>query len=376
MAFIHKFLKPFTDSGFLLCAAALLALGAANSDLQNLYTSALNWTPPLSVFGKTLSVQLWINDLFMAVFFFLVGLEIKREFLFGELNSRTKAALPIVAALGGMIVPAIIYLLMTKNYPEFHSGWAIPSATDIAFSLAVLSLLGRRIPISLKIFLTALAIIDDLGAIVIIAAFYTDYLNAAALGAMGLCSLVLLGMNFAKIERLWLYIALGLVLWVATLLSGVHATIAGVILAILIPSSMAKNLEHALHPYVAYFILPLFAFANSGLVIENLNFHDFTHPVTSGIIFGLFFGKQIGIFGFSWIYLRLTRGKLPHHCGWRHVYGAAILGGIGFTMSLFIGQLAFADPAILNSVKLGVIAGSLLSAIFGYAILRSLRNVS
>ncbi|TAH36107.1 MAG: Na+/H+ antiporter NhaA [Alphaproteobacteria bacterium] len=373
MTIIQRFLRLFQDSGFLLIFSAILALAVANSPFHGHYTAALSYVPPIHLFGKSLTVQAWINDLLMAGFFLLVGLEIKRELCIGELNTWSKASLPAIAAIGGMIAPAIIYLLINWHYPEHWSGWAIPSATDIAFSLAILGVLGSRIPLSLKIFLTALAIIDDLGAIIIIATFYTDQLYVPATITMLFSCAALHQLHRKSVSCIWPYIILGAALWTATLLSGIHATLAGVLLAIFIPLNTANNfferLEHNLQPIVAYFIMPVFGFANSGLNFDDFRITDFLNPLPLGIILGLFVGKQIGIFGACYAYTRGRPALLPQGCNFRHIYGISILGGIGFTMSLFIGSLAFAGPQNMEQIKLGVLFGSILSAILGYCIL-------
>ncbi len=372
MTIIHRFLRLFQDSGFLLMLSAALALIVANSPFHADYAAFLAYTPPFPS-GKGLSVQLWINDLLMTGFFLLVGLEIKRELCVGELSSRAKATLPIVAALGGMIAPALVYFAVTWHYPEYRSGWAIASATDIAFSLAVLALLGSRVPVSLKIFLTALAIMDDIGAIAIIALFYSDGLNIAAFVAMIICCSLLYRLNRRNVSCYWPYLIVGGVLWIATLWSGIHATLAGVILAAFIPlgaNGLFEKLEHKLQPIVAYFILPLFGFANSGLNLSGIELSYILAPLPLGIILGLFLGKQIGIFGACYAFTRGRQNLLPPGCNWGHIYGISILGGIGFTMSLFIGALAFDSALYLDQIKLGVLSGSILSAIYGYYVLR------
>ena len=312
----------------------------------------------------------------MTIFFFLVSLEIKRELIQGELNTRAKALLPTFAAIGGMLVPALFYLLINQGYPALTSGWAIPMATDIAFSLGVLSLLGKQIPASLKFFLMALAIIDDLGAIIVIAIFYTQqigwlYLLAALLALIGLLTL-----NYYQIERFFPYALFGLGLWLLILNSGIHATIAGVLFGFSIPITTRKNsvsllhrLIHELHPWIAYGILPLFAFANAGLSFSGIHFQTFLHPLPLGIIIGLFLGKQLGIFGASWLAVKTKLAKLPHQVNWWHIYGTALICGIGFTMSLFIATLAFTDNELSSLVRLGVLAGSTLSGIAGYSLL-------
>ena len=321
---------------------------------------------------------LWINDGLMAVFFFLVGLEIKRELLEGELSTWRTAALPAFAAIGGMAVPAFVYLAINSGSPETLDGWAIPAATDIAFALGVLALLGPRVPTALKVFLLALAILDDLGAIVIIAAFYTADLSLASLGIAGVGATVLLAMNLLGVTRPSLYIVIGVAIWAAVLKSGVHATLAGVLVALMVPlnaSDRAKSpllsLEHGLKPWVAYMIMPAFAFANAGVTLEGVSLADLLSPVPLGIALGLFFGKQIGIMAFAWASVRFGISSLPKGTTWPQIYGVALIAGIGFTMSLFIGTLAFSDPALTNAVRLGVLCGSLLSGIAGYLLLRN-----
>jgi NhaA family Na+:H+ antiporter len=354
---------------------AALALLIANSPLASLYFDALH------VYVGGLSLQHWINDALMAVFFLLVGLEIKREFLDGQLSTWPRRLLPGVAAIGGMIVPALVFVALNLGSPENLRGWAIPAATDIAFALGVLALLGRRVPVSLKIFLAALAIIDDLGAVVIIALFYTADLAALWLGAAGLVLAVLFGLNRAGVERLSVYLLLGAVLWACVLQSGVHATLAGVALALTIPirpaparpddpSSPLHILEHALQPWVAFLIVPVFGFANAGVSLAGLDAADLVAPLPLGIAAGLFLGKQVGVFLATWAAVRLNWADRPEHASWSQVYGVSLLAGIGFTMSLFIGLLAFPDaPELQDAVKVGVLSGSLLSGIVGTLVL-------
>lgn len=388
VATIQEFLKLESSSGILLMAAAVLALIANNSPLSDAYTWFLNGETYGFYIGDIkfkYDIQYWINDLLMAVFFFLVGLEIKREVFEGELSSMRQASLPLVAALGGVAAPAIIYVAinssgapLAEGAPDPVRGWAIPAATDIAFALGVMALLGSRVPSSLKIFLLAIAIIDDLAAIVIIAAFYTASLNATALG-LAAAGLVVLGvLNYAGVRRLWPYIALGVLIWACVLKSGVHATLAGVAVAMAIPlqapkdeSSPLHKAEHGLHPYVAYLILPIFAFANAGVSFEGMNLASAVEPVPLGIILGLFIGKQIGVFGAAYAAVSLGLAERPSGATWSQIYAVAILCGIGFTMSLFIGGLAFTGAEELNNAaKLGILLGSTLSAIVGYVLLR------
>lgn len=374
--FLHKFLQLETSGGIALGLATLFALIFANSPWQTGYQTFLNFNIQLGTYVH-FSFLHFVNDGLMTIFFFLVSLEIKRELIQGELNNRAKALLPTCAALGGMIVPALFYLAFNHAHPQWISGWAIPMATDIAFSLSVLSLLGKRIPVALKIFLMALAIIDDLGAIIIIAFFYTQQIGWFYLFLAILTFLGLILLNYYKTQPFLPYFLLGILLWILILQSGIHATIAGVLFGFTIPlkndhkndHSLLRDLIHQLHPWIAYAILPLFAFANAGLSFATLNKSAFFHPLPLGIIVGLFFGKPIGIFGSSWIAVKTKFAKLPHHVNWRHIYGIALMCGIGFTMSLFIADLAFDDSQLTSLVRFGVFIGSLLSGISGYYIL-------
>jgi NhaA family Na+:H+ antiporter len=328
------------------------------------------------------ALLLWINDGLMAVFFFLVGLEIKRELLDGELSDPARITLPAIAAVGGMAVPAAIYIYFNYGTPAAMTGWAIPMATDIAFALGILSLLGNRVPVSLKLFLLTLAIIDDLGAIIIIALFYSSEISLSSLAVSGAALGVLLAINRSRVMQIAPYILVGVVLWVAVLKSGVHATLAGVVLAFFIPlkkdgehhNSPLHHLEHTLHPYVALLILPLFAFANAGIPLEGIAPGALLEPVPLGILLGLFLGKQIGVFGFSWLAVKLRLGKLPEGSGWIGLYGVSALCGIGFTMSLFISSLAAeeAGTGLIAQHRLGILSGTLLSAVTGYLVLRLL----
>ena len=370
------FFKLEAASGLLLLIAAFIALLVSNSILSENYFSILNAHFILGIksFNLDLSIIHWINDVLMAVFFFVVTLEIKREFLQGELSRPKQALLPIIGAVGGMLVPAIIYIVINIKTGDTLKGWAIPSATDIAFSIGVLSLLGSRVPISLKVFLTALAIIDDLGAIVIIAFFYSTELQIIYLIVMLIIFVGLIALNKFNIKIFTPYLFLGLLLWYFTHGSGIHATISGVLLALTIPHRKEKNgfslllkLEHLLSPYVAFGIMPLFAFANAGVSFENLSFKSLMNPVPLGIMCGLFFGKQIGVFLFSFVSVKLKIAEMPTNSNWIKFYGVGILTGIGFTMSLFVGNLAFInDPEHINGVKIGVLVGSLLSTLLGY----------
>ena len=375
------FFKLEAASGLVLLFAAVIALIISNSDLSNAYFDILNSYLKLGVgiFSLKLSVLHWINDVLMAIFFFLVSLEIKREFIQGELSNPKQALLPIVAAVGGMVVPALIYIAINFKDPVTLKGWAIPSATDIAFSLGVLSLLGKRVPLSLKVFLTALAIIDDLGAIVIIAFFYSGEVQYFYLLLMLGCLIILLILNKFNIKNFIPYLIVGIFLWEFTHVSGIHATIAGVLLALTIPhkssdkkhsGSLLLKLEHAISPYVAFGIMPIFAFANAGVSLEGVTFASLMSPVPLGILCGLFFGKQIGVFIFSYISIKLNFAEMPTNSDWLKLYGVGILTGIGFTMSLFVGNLAFADATThTDGVKIGVLLGSLLSTVFGYSLI-------
>ena len=373
------FFKLESSSGFVLLFAAILALFISNGDLAEQYFSTLQKYITLGTqdFGIKLSVLHWINDVLMAIFFFLVSLEIKREFIQGELSNPKQALLPIIGAVGGMLIPALFYIFINISDSVTLKGWAIPSATDIAFSLGVLSLLGKRVPISLKVFLTALAIIDDLGAIVIIAFFYSGNVSATYLILMFLTVIALIALNKLKITIFLPYLIVGILLWEFTHQSGIHATIAGVLLALTIPhnkkdqkKSLLLKLEHNLSPYVAFGIMPIFAFANAGVSLEGLTFASLLAPVPLGIVSGLFFGKQIGVFVFSYLSVYFKIAEKPSNSNWGSFYAVSILTGIGFTMSLFVGNLAFAnDIQYLDGVKIGVLVGSLLSTIFGYFLL-------
>ena len=373
------FFRLEAASGLILLISAIIALIVSNSSLSELYFNTLNKYLFIGVnnFGLKLSVLHWINDALMAIFFFFVTLEIKREFLQGELSSKKQAILPIVGAVGGMLVPALIYIIINFNTPNTLNGWAIPSATDIAFSIGILSLLGSRVPLSLKVFLTALAIIDDLGAIVIIAFFYSGDLSIKYLGLMLLSFILLLTLNKYSIKKFIPYLLIGLFLWFFTYKSGIHATIAGVLLAACIPHrkkdhdfSLLVKIEHAISPYVAFFIMPLFAFANAGVSLEGLSFSSLLLPVPLGILLGLFIGKQFGVFIFSYASIKLGFAEMPNKSNLLSFYAVGVLTGIGFTMSLFVGNLAFAnDMQYIDGVKIGVLSGSLLSTLFGYFLL-------
>ena len=370
------FFKLEAASGLVLLFAAVVALLISNSDYAELYFSTLNEYLFIGInnIGLKLSVLHWINDALMAIFFFFVTLEIKREFLQGELSNIKQALLPIIAAVGGMLVPALFYVFINLGDSETLNGWAIPSATDIAFSLGVLSLLGKRVPLSLKVFLTALAIIDDLGAIVIIALFYSGNLSIKYLALMLLAFIILLVINKFNIKKFLPYLIVGIFLWDFTHNSGIHATIAGVLLAMTIPHrkkekdfSLLIKVEHAISPYVAFGIMPLFAFANAGVSLEGLSFASLLDKVPLGIVLGLFVGKQLGVFIFSYVSIKLKVAQMPSNTSWYNFYGVGVLTGIGFTMSLFVGNLAFVENMqYMDGVKIGVLTGSLLSTLFGY----------
>ena len=370
------FFKLEAASGLVLLFAAIIALIVSNSDYSEIYFSTLNEYLFIGIndFGLKLSVIHWINDALMAIFFFFVTLEIKREFIQGELSNIKQALLPIIAAVGGMLVPALFYVFINWGDAETMNGWAIPSATDIAFSLGVLSLLGKRVPISLKVFLTALAIIDDLGAILIIAIFYSGDLSIKYLSLMFLAFIILLLLNKFQIKKFFPFLLVGLLLWDFTHNSGIHATIAGVLLAMTIPHrkkekdfSLLLKVEHAISPYVAFGIMPLFAFANAGVSLDGLSFSSLFDKVPLGIVLGLFLGKQLGVFIFSFVSIKLKIAQMPNNANWPNFYAVGILTGIGFTMSLFVGNLAFAENLqYIDGVKIGVLTGSLLSTLAGY----------
>jgi NhaA family Na+:H+ antiporter len=384
---IKDFLKLESSSGVVLVAAAVLAMVIANTPAAGFYGLFIEM--PVEVRVGPLHIAkpllLWINDGLMAIFFFLVGLELKREILEGELSDVRKAVLPAVGAIGGMVMPAAIYIGMNQGDAVALKGWAIPAATDIAFALGILTLLGRRVPTTMKVFLVSLAIFDDVGAIVIIALFYTNDLSVSALSVALACVPLLYVLSRRGVAELVPYILLGLIMWVAVLKSGVHATLAGVVLALFIPlrdrkdpaRSPLRELEHDLHTVVAFVILPVFAFANSGISLAGVGPDYLLHPVPLGIAAGLFFGKQVGVIGLCWISVKLGIARLPEGVGWPGLYGAAVLCGVGFTMSLFVGSLAFeeTDVNLLFDERLGIIAGSLLSGIVGYVVLRMVLKV-
>lgn len=382
LAALREFLRLESASGIVLVIAGVAAIVAANSAAAPWYRSLL--ALPISIqvgaFHLDKTLLIWINDLLMAIFFLLVGLEIKREAVMGELSDASKVALPAIAALGGMLVPAAIYAAINWHDPVGLRGWAIPSATDIAFALGVLSLFGPRVPLGLKVFLMTLAVLDDLGAIVIIALFYTSDLSLPALAGAGFATVALVVLNRSGVVRIAPYILVGAVLWVCVLKSGVHATLAGVVTALAVPARdpdqpghpPLRRLEHSLHPWVAFGILPLFAFANAGVGLAGLSLRDLLQPIPLGIALGLVVGKQVGVFTFAWLAVKSGVARLPSGVKFSHIYGAAILCGIGFTMSLFIGMLAFENSAtgeVIVIDRLGILAGTLFSAIAGYAVL-------
>lgn len=371
--------------GLLLIAAALLAMVMANTPLTTLYSGFLNL--PFSIQLGELSIAkpllLWINDGLMAIFFFLIGLEVKREILQGHLSSKDQVVLPAIAALAGIVVPAAIYAWFNQGNEIGIKGWAIPSATDIAFALGIFSLFGKTLPLSLKLFLLSVAIFDDISAIVIIALFYSQELSTLSLGIALSGLVVLFILNRYKVRYQAAYVIVGMIVWAAVLKSGVHATLAGFAVAWFVPLKvrneeghpMLLHMEHALQPWVAFCILPIFAFANAGVSLIGITLEDLTNPITLGIIFGLFVGKQIGIVGACWLAVKSGLAKLPKDTNWLQIYGVSLLCGVGFTMSLFIGTLAFEqyDPSYQNSVKIGVLFGSIMSAIFGSYVIAKAR---
>ena len=377
---IADFLKLESAGGLLLVAAAALALICSNSPLRHAYDDLLKIPVEMRFgsFALAKPLLLWINDGLMAIFFLLVGLEVKREVIEGELSTPAQIVLPVAAGLGGMVVPAVIYFIFNRGNAAALNGWAIPTATDIAFALGVLSLLGKRVPVSLKIFLTAVAIADDLGAIVIIALFYTAELSVAMLFLAAVAIAVLIALNLQKVTRIAPYVIVGVILWVFVLKSGVHATLAGVAIAFAVPlkttdaqgTAPLHQLEHSLHPWVAFGVLPIFAFANAGVSFAGVTLTALAEPLPLGIAVGLFAGKLVGVFGASAMLIRLGLAKLPEGAGWLQLIGVAALCGVGFTMSLFIGSLAFDGPGYFTPLRLGVIAGSTLSGVAGYLLLR------
>lgn len=384
MKVTEEFIQKESASGILLILATLLALVLSNTFMSPLYESFLRIPVEIRIGSLYLDKSLyhWVNDGLMAIFFLLIGLEVKREILEGHLSSLRQITLPGMAAVGGMVVPAAIYLLFNKDNPIAVNGWAIPTATDIAFALGVLSLLGNRVPVSLKIFLMALAIIDDLGAIIIIAIFYTAELSTLSITVAAISLIVLVIFNILGVTKKAAYFIVGIILWVSVLKSGVHATLAGVALAFTIPLnardennqpiSPLKEIEHNLHFWVAFFILPLFAFVNAGVDVTKISFRQMSGSVPLGIMFGLFIGKQLGVFGFSWVAIKLKLAELPDGSNWRQLYGVSVLTGIGFTMSLFIVSLAFENDSIFQYTdKLAILVASFVAGIVGYLVLKT-----
>lgn len=374
-----RFFQLEAASGLLLIAAAVLALIINNSPLSYLYSGLLDVPVAIQVGALNIAkpLLLWINDGLMALFFLLIGLEVKREVVNGHLSKPSQIVLPATAAIGGMVVPALIYWFINREAPAAVAGWAIPTATDIAFALGVLALLGKRVPVSLKLFLMTLAIIDDLGAIIVIALFYSGTLSSVSLLLAAACLVVLVALNRLGVVKLGPYMVVGLILWVCVLKSGVHATLAGVALALCIPlrtrnaeTSPLLALEHALHPWVAYAILPLFAFANAGVSLAGMTLESFTHPVPMGIAVGLLLGKTMGVFGLTWVAIKLRLAALPTGSSWGQLLGVAILCGIGFTMSLFVGSLAFVPGSseYAGMDRMGILTGSFFAAVIGYAV--------
>ncbi len=389
VSFLDDFIQKESASGILLIIATLLALLFNNTFMSPLYESFLHIPVEIRVGALHLDKSLyhWVNDGLMAIFFLLIGLEVKREVLEGHLSSIRQAALPIFAAIGGMLVPALVYLAFNLGDENAVKGWAIPTATDIAFALGILSLLGSRVPVSIKIFLMALAIIDDLGAIVIIALFYTTDLSTLSISVAFAALGVLILLNLFGVSKKAAYFIVGAVLWVSVLKSGVHATLAGVALAFTIPLkaraetgetfSPLKEVEHNLHFWVAFFILPIFAFVNAGVDVTSISLEQMTGTVPMGIMLGLFIGKQLGVFGFSWLAIKLGMASLPQNCSWTQLYGVSVLTGIGFTMSLFITSLAFVDESLYHYTdKLAILIGSLFSGVLGYLVLKKAKSAT
>ncbi len=384
---IEDFIKKESSAGIILILVTIVALILSNSSLSGLYTSFLHIPIEIRIGSLQIDKHLyhWVNDGLMAIFFLLIGLEVKREVFEGHLSSWSQAALPVFAAIGGMLVPALVYVAFNYTDDFALKGWAIPTATDIAFALGILALLGNRVPVSLKIFLMALAIIDDLGAIIIIAIFYTSDLSTLAVSVATGCIVSLIILNRLGVTKKAAYIMIGVILWISVLKSGVHATLAGVALAFTIPLglknkdgveiNLSKSLEHDLHYWVAFFILPLFAFVNAGIDIRGISLPAMMGTVPLGIGFGLFIGKQLGVFGFSWLAIKMGVASLPKDSNWLQLYGVSVLTGIGFTMSLFIGSLAFVDDQVYQLTdKLAILGGSFASGIFGYLILFRAKN--
>ena len=379
---MNKIFSRELIGGILLFAAALLAIFAANSPLSEWYNLLL--TTPFQIrlgdYGLEKPLLLWINDGLMVIFFLVIALEVKREFIEGDLSSPAQIALPAIGAAGGMLVPALIYTFFNHHEPNYIHGWAIPTATDIAFVLGVLALLGPRVPAALRMFLLSLAIFDDIGAIAIIAVFYSHELSVTALMSSLICLGILFAFNRMKVKSLMPYALIGLLMWVFVLKSGVHATLTGVAIGLMIPhkghrpgESPLKRMEYALHPYVVYGIVPLFAFTNAGVTLGSLHLQDLVNPVTLGVALGLFFGKQLGIASFVWVAIKAGFAELPRNTSWMAMYGGCILAGIGFTMSLFIASLAFTPGTMDNFAadKLGILIGSITSGLIGYLVLRT-----
>ncbi len=382
VATIESYLKKESASGIILMFAAILAMIFANSPWAHWYDMLLDIPVVVAIGSLEIAkpLLLWINDGLMAFFFFLIGLELKRECLEGNLSQPGQIILPAIAAVGGMAIPAVFYAALNFDNPSALSGWAIPTATDIAFALGILAIIGSKVPLQLKVFLTSLAIFDDLGAIVIIAVFYTEQLSMVSLVFASSMLAILFALNRLNTTSTTPYIFVGIILWVAVLKSGVHATLAGVVLAFFIPiegkdgeESPLKALEHNLHFTVAFFVLPIFAFANAGISLDGIGMAQVMSPVPLGIILGLFLGKQLGVFGFCFVAIKLGFAKLPENVNWTLLYGIALLCGVGFTMSLFIGSLAFeqASDIPLHKDRLGIVVGSLLSGLLGYFVIKS-----
>ncbi|MFW2587646.1 Na+/H+ antiporter NhaA [Sagittula sp. SSi028] len=375
---LDRFFSHEASGGILLMLSAIAAMIVANSGLSSIYDGVLGSYFAVTINGDGLEkpLILWINDGLMAIFFFLIGLELKAELLEGKLKNPSDVVLPGVAAIGGMALPALVYLAFNYSDPATVNGWAIPAATDIAFALGVLALVGDRVPSSLKVFLLTLAILDDMGAIVIIALFYTAELKVNYLFMALIPLAVMWYLNHKRVHRYAPILMLGVILWVLVLKSGVHATLAGVVTAFFVPlkdkwgKSPLHSLEHNLSPYVLYVIIPVFAFANAGVVLQGMSLSDLAAPLPLGIALGLIVGKQLGVFGCTWLMVKLGWARMPHGATWAQIYGIACLAGIGFTMSLFIGSLSFDDPILMNQVRLGVLGGSIVSGILGYLALR------
>jgi len=385
---VKQFIHHESFSGIFLIFAAVLALIFSNTPLKGLYQLLIDTPVVMGIGGLILNkpLLLWVNDGLMAVFFLFIGLELKREYLSGHLSQFRIISLPVLGAIGGMLIPALIYLYFNYGQPETLRGWAIPAATDIAFALGILSLLGSRVPLGLKTFLSLLAIFDDIGAIIIIALFYTSQISSLALFIAGICILALFILNRSGVKGYGYYLFVGVIMWVAMLKSGVHATLAGIILAMFIPQTRPdasgkpapESLESRLHPLVVFAILPVFAFSNAGISLENVGMAQLLHPVPLGIALGLFLGKQLGVFGFCWLAIKLKFADMPKGASMLSLYGIAILCGIGFTMSLFIGSLAF-NVVTVDKVfdeRLGILLGSLISGVLGYVVLRISLNLN